>query len=342
MKNLRKKITSLLMVGFYGDKLSSDHHIIKDIKNGLGGVIIFDKNIDLNKKINNIQNPNQLKELCNKLQSLTDRPLLIAVDQEGGMVSRLKESAGFPTTSSPKILAQDSSLQETQKAAEQTAQMLSNSNINYNLAPVVDLNLNKENPIIGKYERSFSSDPNEVIDNTKIWVKAHQKHGVKSCLKHFPGHGSSLTDSHKGFVDISETWKERELIPYEKLIEQDLAESIMVGHLFNRSFDKELPASLSSKTINYLRKELNFNGLIISDDMQMGAIIKFHGIEKACCIAIKAGLDMLIIGNNMIHDECIVEKITNTIMEEIENGSISEELINSAHERVKKFTGEKI
>lgn len=335
---LEKKIASLLMTGFYGEQISSSSHIEKDIQNGLGGIILFDKCISLKKDRNNINSGRQLKELCTDLQNIADSTLLIAVDQEGGMVSRFKEHAGFPTTSTPFELASNTTTKATVGAAKQTATMLKEAGVNFNLAPVVDLNIYKENPIIGIYERSFSESPAIVVEHAKEWISAHRNEGISSCLKHFPGHGCSLADSHEGFVDISETWNEIELKPYKSLINEDFADAIMIGHLFNKRLDNKLPASLSTRTINILRKELNFKKLIITDDMQMGAITKYYSVEKACCQAIAAGVDMVIIGNNMHYDTDILNKFTEEMLRGLDSGLLTEDRINAAYTRVKKIT----
>lgn len=330
--HLKKKIGSLLMIGFAGDNPSGRHHILRDIQRyNLGGVILFDKLLALGYTTNNITSPQNIAALTNKLQNLRDQPLLIAVDQEGGMVSRFTAANGFPTTISPKELSQN--LKFTQSAARQTAHMLREAGVNFNLAPSVDLDLFSDNPIIGKYGRSFSKRAETVISHSSLWIEEHQKNGILSCLKHFPGHGSSRTDSHQGFTDISKTWEQDELKPYEALLAN--TDAVMVGHLFNQNIDDNLPASLSHKTITgLLRKELQYDGSVITDDMQMGAIINDYGLEEACCMAIMAGADMLIIGNNLHYDSEIVPKIITYMIEAITDGRLSEERITEACNRV--------
>lgn len=337
--SLEDKIGQLFLVGFSGDTLSSDHPIVEDITEGnLGGVILFDQLLAMRRGTNNIISSKQLRELTTSLQDAAKDPLLIAVDQEGGYVNRFKENRGFPTTLSAEVLGKNDDLQLTIDSARQTAEMLRSTGINFNLSPVVDLNLLTENPIIGKYGRSFSEYPEGVIDHAGKWISEHKKVGILNCLKHFPGHGSSRTDSHLGFVDITQSWQKEELIPFERLISSGLADAIMTGHLYNKNFDSHYPATLSSSTLqSLLRKELQFDGVIISDDMQMKAITSRFGLEEACCKAIKAGIDLIIIGNNLVHDPFVFRKLAKSLRNAVLQGTLTEERIEDAWTRVQKI-----
>ncbi len=216
--------------------------------------------------------------------------------------------------------------------------MLRNVGVNLNLAPVVDLNVYEENPIIGKYGRSFSADGDTVTAHAEAWIREHREQGILSCLKHFPGHGSSRTDSHLGFVDITESWQDTELLPYQQLVRAGLADAIMVGHLFNKNFDEQYPATLSRATIQKLiRQELQFEGVVISDDMQMKAITDHYGLEDACCKALAAGVDLLIIGNNLDYDPMILSKVRDVILRGLDKGIITEARLENAWRRIQKF-----
>ena len=337
--SLEQKIGQLFILGFSGAALRPDHQIVQDItKRNLGGVIIFDRFLAGSKDTNNIVNARQLSQLTTSLQEMADSPLLVAVDQEGGQVNRFRKERGFPVTPSARELGRSSDLKVTIESAQQTAGMLRDVGVNLNLAPVVDLNVYEENPIIGKYGRSFSADPSRVAAHSSAWIIEHRRHGILSCLKHFPGHGSSHTDSHLGFVDITESWQETELQPYQQLIREDLADSIMLGHLFNKNFDEQYPATLSRTTIQTLvRQQLQFKGLVISDDMQMKAITGHFGLEDACCKALAAGVDLLIIGNNLDHDPFILAKVKDQILRGMDEGTILEARIEKAWSRVQKF-----
>lgn len=330
--DLEKKIGSLLMIGFAGNNPSGRHHILRDIRHyNLGGVILFDKLLALGQSSNNITSPEKVASLTSSLQEIGEPPLLIAVDQEGGMVSRFTAQNGFPTTKSPRYLGQD--IAKSRKAAQQTAQMLRDAGVNWNLAPSADLDIFSDNPIIGKYERSFSECATTVTKHNTLWIDEHKKNGILSCLKHFPGHGSSRTDSHKGFTDISDSWEEKELEPYYKLA--GTTDAIMVGHLFNQNLDHSLPASLSRNIITgLLRKKLNYNGVVITDDMQMGAILNDYRLEEACCMTIAAGADMVIIGNNLHYDSEVVPKIVTYIQKAVNEGHLAKERILEAYSRI--------
>ncbi|NOR26712.1 MAG: glycoside hydrolase family 3 [Desulforhopalus sp.] len=334
--SLEQKIGQLFILGFSGAMFRPDHPIVQDInKRNLGGVIIFDRFLAASRDTNNIVNAKQLSLLIASLQEQADEPLLVAVDQEGGQVNRFRKERGFPVTPAAMKLGKSSDLNLTIESAQQTARMLRNVGVNLNLAPVVDLNVYKENPIIGKYGRSFSADPAIVTAHSRAWIIEHRQQGILSCLKHFPGHGSSHTDSHLGFVDITKTWKDTELLPYQHLISENQADSIMLGHLFNRNFDDQYPATLSRATIQTLvRQRLQFEGVVISDDMQMKAITGHYGLEDACCKALAAGVDLLIIGNNLNYDPFILTKVRDAIFRGIDEGTITEAIIEEAWSRI--------
>ncbi|MFW2366880.1 MAG: glycoside hydrolase family 3 N-terminal domain-containing protein, partial [Desulforhopalus sp.] len=199
----------------------------------------------------------------------------------------------------------------------------------------VDLNVYDQNPIIARYKRSFSAQADDVIAHAATWIKSHRTQGLLSCLKHFPGHGSSRSDSHRGFVDITDTWQEIELQPYQKLQDAGLVDTIMLGHLFHRGFDEKYPVTLSQNAIEtQIRHRLGFDGPVITDDMQMKAITDHYGLEEACCRALAAGADIMIIGNNLEHDPFILPKIIQAVISCIEKGTVSEKRIDEAWKRV--------
>jgi beta-N-acetylhexosaminidase len=337
--SLRQKIGQLFLIGFTGDTLAINHPIVTDIKKEkLGGVILFDKFLAEKKDANNINSAEQLQQLTADLQKFAGGDLIIAVDQEGGKVNRFKKERGFPTTPAAAELGGARDTQATAACARQTARMLRAAGVNLNLAPVVDVNVNDDNPIIGRYGRSFSDNSRTVAEHATAWIREHQAEGIQCCLKHFPGHGSSDSDSHLGFVDISASWGDDELAPYRLLIGSGHAAAIMVGHLINRNFDPIYPATLSSATLRtLLRRDLHFNGLVISDDMQMKAITDCFGLEEACCKALAAGIDLLLIGNNLVHDPGILLKVKNSVFAAVQKGAISEKRIEEAYGFVQKF-----
>lgn len=333
------KIAQLLIVGFEGAEITPGSAIIDDIRNSkLGGVILFDRFLAKKSAQNNIISHEQTRRLISDLQNEANGSLLIAVDQEGGKVNRFKSQRGFAETPAAAELARDKTITETQAAADQTARLLSALGINLNLAPVIDLNSCQENPIIGKYDRSFSADPDEVIRHAEAWIAAHKIHNIHTCVKHFPGHGSASVDSHLGFVDISNSWKKNELFPYQYLINHGLVDSVMTGHLYNGALDSVYPATLSYKTVTgILRNRLGFSGPVISDDMQMRAITSHYGLAEAVCRALAAGVDMLIFGNNLDYDPDIVTKVVKAVSEAVVSGTLTEERIEEAWRRVQLF-----
>jgi beta-N-acetylhexosaminidase len=336
--HLEQQIAQLLLVGFKGDGLLPHSTLAADLRDlNLGGVILFDRLLAGRLPDNNIRSAEQTTRLCTQLQDCADGELLIAVDQEGGMVSRFKADRGFPVTASAGCLGRATAA-DTAASAAVTAGMLAGLGISLNLAPVVDLDLERDNPIIGRYERSFSADPAAVCLHAGAWIDAHRQRGILSCLKHFPGHGSSVADSHLGFVDISDSWREEELIPYRNLIGSGKADLVMIGHLFNRRLDPLLPATLSPAVIGgLLRRDLGFAGIVITDDMQMRAITDRYGLVQACVAALTAGVDVIIVGNNLEYDPLIARKLVTGIMEAVRQGRLSEDRIGEAWQRVRRL-----
>ncbi len=294
------KIGQMLMVGFRGITASPGSPIMDDIaKLHLGGVILFDFDVEQKKYGRNIVAPQQLNYLTEALMKHAKIPLFIAVDQEGGMVARLKQKAGFPRNVSPAVLGKLDNTDSTTYYAGVIARSLAVVGVNMNFAPVLDLNVNKDNPVIGKLGRSISADPEVVIRHASLIVQAHREAGVFSAVKHFPGHGSSRDDSHLGLVDVSTTWTRKELRPFQQLIKAGLCDMVMTAHIFNSTLDADWPATLSKKTIGgLLRKELGFDGVVISDDMNMKAISDHYGLEVSIRQAVNAGVDILLFGNN--------------------------------------------
>jgi beta-N-acetylhexosaminidase len=329
----------MLMVGFEGSSLSDNDAIVSDIVNhSLGGVILFDYHFKLKKFDHNIKNPKQLAHLCAQLQGYAkDLPLFIGVDYEGGKVNRLKETYGFPPTQTAAALGVGS-LEQTKECAIQMACALQRAGINLNFGPVLDLNVNPDNPIIGQLGRSFSSDVEKVVQYAGVFSEIYQEHGILFAYKHFPGHGSATADTHAGFVDISSSWIPSELIPFTALLKKYDCPMVMVGHLVNRQLDPTAyPASLSSTMITgLLRKELGYDGVVVTDDMQMKAITDCYGLEEALILAINAGNDLLIFGNQLA-EGVPVKVIIDMIESAVHTRKIPLSCIDSAYERIVKL-----
>jgi beta-N-acetylhexosaminidase len=326
----------MLLVGFRGLELIKSSPIFEDLHSRhLGGVILFDYDSALKSQLRNIQNRTQVRSLTHALREAASEPLLVSIDQEGGKVNRLKKRFGFPPTVSAQFLGERDSLELSQQYARQTASLLKDLGINLNFAPVVDLKLNPASLAIGAVERSFSRDPEKVVAHAGAWIREHRRQGIFSALKHFPGHGSADKDTHQGFVDVSNTWSADELIPYRRLIQEGLAELVMTAHIFQAGLDPDWPATLSKKIIGHiLRHELSYDGVVISDDLQMKAIAAHYSLETAIYQAIRAGVDILTFGNNLSYDEQIVPKAIAIIKRLVEQGEISEQRINESFQRI--------
>ncbi|MEK7991506.1 MAG: glycoside hydrolase family 3 N-terminal domain-containing protein [Thiotrichaceae bacterium] len=343
------KIGQMLIVGFRGmfQHQEGVKRIISDIQNlHLGGVILFDYDVVLKSGRRNIKSEVQLKMLINSLQkanlnsSIVKSPLFIAIDQEGGKIRRLKSKFGFSSRFSAEYLGKKG-YEETTKQAKKIAHTLAKLGINLNFAPVVDVNINPNSPAIGKLGRSFSNDPSIVRTHALYFIKEHNTQNIICTLKHFPGHGSATHDSHSNWVDVTNTWQaDLELVPYEFFLKTGLfyKNGIMVGHIFNRSLDEQYPATLSKKTLtSKLRYEMGYTGVIFSDDMQMKAISGKYNWEEAVFRAIDAGIDILVIGNNLKYEKDIVEKTTDIIKALVYKGEISEQRIDESYQRITRL-----
>jgi beta-N-acetylhexosaminidase len=335
--DLKEELGNLFIIGFPGPAPPANSWIARAIsEKSLGGVILFDHCLHTPELSGNITSPQQLRQLTTLLRGYGNDELLICVDQEGGLVQRLNHRNGFTATASAADMGNNNSFTRTE--AEQTARTLSSAGITINFAPVIDLNTNKTNPIIGKIGRSFSEDPTTVVEHASVWIEAHNKHGIISCLKHFPGHGSSTSDSHLGFVDITSSWQEQELFPFRELISRGAADLVMAGHLFNRNIDPKFPATLSHATItDLLRDKLGFTGVVLTDDMQMKGISDRYHLSEALCHSFAAGIDLIVIGNNLVYDPAVLDHAIEAVLHGLHQGIVTEEHLYSALDRVKKL-----
>ncbi len=333
---VKKEIGRMIVVGFAGESVDKNSQIIKDIqKYDLGGVILFDKFYKKRSITKNISSPSQLQKLSSQLKKLSNKPLIISVDQEGGKVARLKPYYGFATTPSAFNISKLSE-EKAKEIYDRQSKMLQNAGINTNFAPVVDLAINPKNRVIVGLERSYSDNSIKVSKYAKIMINAQANAGVISVLKHFPGHGSSLGDSHKGFVDISDTWSVKELEPYKLLIKENAVDMIMTAHVFNSHLDKKYPATLSHKVnAELLREKLGYSGVIISDDLQMKAITKHYSLKQSVTLAINAGVDILLFGNQL--GEQNVDDLVETIYEQVKSGAIKYERILESNVRIENL-----
>lgn len=332
------KIGQMILVGINDRTTLSDIDPLRYeiLTQKVGGIILFEKNIAKTESKQSLQN------LIADLQTDAQRPLFISIDEEGGKVHRLKEKYGFVSMPSAAYLGSFENVDSTTYYTRSLASQLAELGINLNFAPDVDLALNKDNPVIVKAGRSYSEDPKVVSTHAMASIQAHHRYGVKTILKHFPGHGSSSTDSHFGITDVSKQWQFSELTPYKDIIGAGMCDAVMTAHIINCRLDTAcLPATLSKTIINdILRNFLEFKGVVFSDDMQMHAISKQYGLEQSIKMAINAGVDVLLFGNNVnLNDRIQATEIHAMVKKMVLDGDISESRINESYSRILKLKG---
>ena len=339
---LRRYAAGMLMVGFKGDSVTEDcdaARYVRDLK--VGAIVLFDIDATGDATIGsrNITSKERLTRMTAQLQAWADYPLLIATDQEGGRVARLKPQYGFLPTVTAEYLGTVDNEDTTRYYASRIAREMRESGVNINLAPVVDV-LNHDCAAVGHYNRCYSTDPQVIVRHAGWFIDENHRQGVLCTLKHFPGHGNAIDDSHYGFVDVTNAWTPVELEPFKMLIDEGKADLIMTAHLFNRNIDEDYPATLSSKTINgLLREQMGFDGVVVTDDLYMQAIRNQYSIPTALELAINAGADLICAGNNIStgfeadRPFKLVEMIVNSVKE----GRISWERMEQSHERIKRL-----
>lgn len=338
-EQLKAKIGQMLIIGFRGTKFQESSFIDKalgDLK--IGGVVLFDFDVPSGIFPRNIVNPKQTKQLISDLQKHSAVPLFVAVDVEGGFVNRLKPRYGFIDIPSAQKIGQGTP-EQTKQVATILGKELHELGINFDFAPVVDLNINPKNPAIGSLERSFSADPIKVIAHAENFINGLSENKIISSIKHFPGHGSSQTDSHNGITDITNTFQAQELVPFQELIKKRAAITVMVAHVVNKNVDQNFPATLSANFIQkFLKEMLGFGGVVVCDDLSMGAISQNYGAKEAAVKMAIAGCDLLIISNNVkTYDEITPYQASGAIFEAVKAGKIPTSSIESSYEKIIKL-----
>lgn len=328
------KIGQMVLIGYPGPELDSG--VLKAIREGkAGSIILFEKNVP--KSATAFQ---PLKKVLWTYQKAAPIPLLIAIDQEGGRVNRLKDKYGFPRSITASAMGKAGNLDSVRFYAEAIASNLAGLGFNVNFAPDVDVATNPNNPVIVKAGRSFSANADSVTMLAKEYIIPHRRFGVITSLKHFPGHGSSADDTHFGIADVSKTWSPDELKPYRELISAGYADAVMSAHIVNRTLDpRGLPGTLSKRVLDsLLRKQLGFDGVVFSDDMHMHAITKHYGTEEAIKLAINAGIDILCFSNNIANsEESTANRVHGAIRKMVLSGEISRERIDQSYRRIMRL-----
>lgn len=327
------KIGQMLLIGFPGPEV--DAKVLEEVRTGkVGSIILFEKNIPPRNSFI------ALKKITWTYQQAAPIPLFIGIDQEGGRVNRLKEKYGFPRSITAAAMGKSHSLDTVRIYAEATAATLAGLGINVNFAPVVDLASNPDNPIIARYGRAFSADEDSVALLAREFIKAHRKYNVLTALKHFPGHGSSKSDTHLGIADVTNTWEPRELKPYTTLIDSGYVDAVMSAHIVNMKLDPSgNPGTLSKPILTgILRDSLHYDGVVFSDDMQMHAITEQYGLKDAIRLAIQAGIDIMTFSNNIAgSDKRTADTVHALIREMVKNGEIPEGRIDESFHRIMKL-----
>ncbi|MEO1695423.1 MAG: glycoside hydrolase family 3 N-terminal domain-containing protein, partial [Pseudomonadota bacterium] len=322
--------------GFHG-RTQRDRDVrdmLRDVRAGLtGGVIVMDRNV---------RRTAALKPLTRAMTAAADAgghpPLFIAVDQEGGAVQRIRAVGRYRRYPSAWRLARTGATDRAEQVYATLSAQLARLGFNLNFGPVVDLRTNPRNPIIARRNRSYGEDPDVVSAFARIFVDAHHRNGVLTALKHFPGHGSSRRDSHHGFVDITPGWVDAELRPYADLLRTGHADMVMIGHLYHRMLadaGARRPATLSRKAVTeLLRGELGFQGVIITDDLAMGAIRRNFSLKDAIEGAVTAGNDILLATSEGHVTRGLAARMVDIVTEGVLAGRIPRTRIDESHGRI--------
>lgn len=322
--SLEEKVGQLFMVAYRGEGVTTiQETMIKDLETYYpGGIILFGENI---------QSPDQTKTFITSLQEESKYPLFIGVDEEGGLVSRITNNPdmGYEALAPMGTIGEAGDLSKGREVGSYLGMTLKELGFNLDFAPVGDINTNPLNPVIGN--RAFGQEPHIVSDMVSEVIIGLQENGVSASVKHFPGHGDTLADSHKGQVQVEhniERLRQVEWLPFEEAIKVGV-DTVMVGHINTPNATSDgLPASLSKEMITtYLRGELGYNGIVITDALEMGAISNYYSSAEACITAIKAGVDILLMPLDW-------KEGYDGVMNAVNQGDIKIETIDDAVRRV--------
>ena len=322
---LRRLAHAVLQPGFAGTR--APDWLLRRLADGLGSVLLFARNVDA-------AEPGQMAGLTAGLRS-ANPDVIVAIDEEGGDVTRLEAATGSSYPGNLALGAVDD-VRLTERVARSLGGRLARVGIDLDYAPVVDVNSNPNNPIIGV--RSFGGDPALVARHAAAWVRGLQSAGVGACAKHFPGHGDTDVDSHLELPTVRMTLPDlREVaLPSFRAAIYAGVRAVMVGHLLLPAIDPTAPASVSRRvTTSLLREQLGFSGLIVTDAMEMRAVADRYGLERAAVLAIAAGADLVCIGHTA-NDE-LVGRLQATLVNAVDDGELAEERLVEAAARVAEF-----
>jgi beta-N-acetylhexosaminidase len=331
--SLDERIGRMLLFGFTGADANSAsaRALAADVEAGrVGGVLFLGYNVRSRAGVRALTR--LFREAAGR------RRVWISIDQEGGAVQRLGRRLGFEAFPTARVVA-GTSQEQARALYSRMARVLAQEGFNLNLAPVVDLEVEPRNPIIFKYGRGFGREPERAALFASAFVEGHRDQRVATSLKHFPGHGSTLVDSHVTIVDMNATWRAEELVPYQRMIASGHADMVMTGHLSHRSFGAG-PASLSRVAVtDVLRGRLGFQGVVLTDDLDMAAVRKLHALEEATVRAIAAGSDLVMVSNSVAPDPAMPRRLIAAVKAAVERGTISEAHVDAANRRLAAVGG---
>lgn len=321
--NIEEKVGQLFMVDFRNNDDGSGMTVlsqkaIEEIENyHVGGVILFAENLDTLE---------QTQKLTQDMQDAAAIPLFIGIDEEGGRVSRLNKS-NIPHETIPPA-GEMTEPAQAEAAGKSIGETLVEIGVNVDFAPVADVNTNPDNPVIGN--RAYSDDPEKAADMACAFTKGLQGTGVSATVKHFPGHGDTAADSHKGEVFVShdlERLKAVEFVPFSKAIDEGVG-LVMVGHIKTPNATSDgLPATLSAQAIAFLRKDLKYNGVAITDAMNMQAITEYYGVGESTVMSVSAGIDIVLMPADL-------EEAYQALLGAAKEGRISQERLDESLRRI--------
>jgi len=323
MTDLRRAVRATLMPGFDGPVLPD--WLATEFAGGLGSVCLFGTNV---------VSPAQLRQLTAAIHAASPAAL-VAIDEEGGDVTRLHHSEGSLHPSAAYLGSLDD-VDVTEAVAADIGAQLVAAGVDLNLAPVADVNSNPLNPVIGV--RSFGADPNLAARHVAAYTRGLQGAGTGAVAKHFPGHGDTATDSHRALPTITvdaDLLASRELVPFRAAVAAG-ALGVMTSHILLPAIDPELPATLSAPVLRLLRDDLGFTGAIVSDALDMAGASKGRGIPEAAVLALAAGVDLLCIGTDNTAEQ--LAGIVDHVLEAVASGRLDEARVRDAAERVARLS----
>ena len=325
-------VGELFILGFFGKAVPAWLKAFAG-RFGLGGVILFDYSCRTRQYDNNIDAPEQVRSLCEEISSLPSSPMLF-IDQEGGLVRRLKDTRGFCPLPSAKDFSR-LGLEEKREILSASFAELRRLGLHYNFAPVIDVDYNPDNPNIGRIKRAYSGDIGDVEANALLVNEIARQTRIGLCLKHFPVIGGARVDSHQEFMDISDALRPEQEELFYTLAPKLFGDAVLVSHAIVRQWDADQPMTLSPAGLGRLRRRLP-DTLLITDDMQMQGLQKALGTKAASLQSIRAGIDMLCIGNNLLDQEQEMSGIAGHIERCLLDGTLDRASVQRSIERVRK------